>query len=502
LSYVLAVVSALLLILMFPRFQISWLAPVALTPLLFAVMREPRPWRRFLAGYAAGVVYWFGVCYWIQYVLAVYGGLGQALGWAVFLLFCLAKALHLGLFACLAGILMRRWWAAPAVAALWVAIEVSHTFLGFAWLALGNAGIEMGLPMRLAPYTGVYGLSFVFALMAACLALALARRPRLELAWLAGLPLLVLMPHLPDAQRGRESAVLLQPNVSESEEWTQPDLERFERRLASVSLRAAMTSRSQPPSLIVWPEVPAPLYYDQDPVLRREVDGLARAAQAYVLLGTVGHTPQGDPLNSAQLVSPAGQPVSRYDKIELVPFGEYVPWPFGFARKISNQVGDFVSGRRVVVSPLNGHRIGTFICYESVFPGLVRRFAAGGAEVLFNISNDGWFGRSAARQQHLAMVRMRAAENQRWILRSTNDGVTATIDSAGRLRGSLPLYREAASVSGFTYLAAQTFYTRHGDWFAVLCAVAAALMFAVERIPRRQPELTALADLPSSTSRR
>src|SRR5215471_12838880 len=144
------------MILIFPGFSITWLAPVALAPLLVALAREPHWLHRFLLGWAAGVVYWFGVCYWIQFVLAFHGGIGNFAGWAVFTLFAVVKALHMGFFALLAGILMRRWYAAPAVAALWVAIEVTHGPLGFAWLALGNAGIDMGIPMRLAPFTGVY----------------------------------------------------------------------------------------------------------------------------------------------------------------------------------------------------------------------------------------------------------------------------------------------------------------------------------------------------------
>jgi len=159
--------------------------------------------------------------------------------------------------------------------------------------------------------------------------------------------------------------------------------------------------------------------------------------------------------------------------VNLVPFGEFVPWPFGFANKISTEVGDFAAGRQVVVSSAGSHKIGTFICYESVFPNFVRQFARGGAEALFNISNDGWFGNSAARQQHLTIVRMRAAENRRWILRSTNDGITGAIDPAGRVRGTLPLYTQATSYTGFSYISEQTFYTKHGDWFAVVCAVLA-----------------------------
>lgn len=480
LNLALALLSAALLILTFPGFDLAFLAPAALTPLLVAVARETRR-RRFLLGWAAGFIYWLGVCYWIENDLARYGGVGDLVGWLLEALFALVKGLHMAVFALAAGVLIRRWWAVPAVAAWWVAVEVTHGPLGFAWLALGNAGIDMGIPMRLAPITGVYGLSFVFVMMSAALALALLRRPRLELLWLLMLPFLVFLPPLPPAQRGRDAALLLQPNLSESEEWTQDSVARMEDHLAALTLNGVLVQRSHPPSLVVWPEVPAPLYYDADRRFRDSMDNLARATRAYLLLGVVAHTPDGRPLNSAQLIAPGGFPLSRYDKVNLVPFGEFVPWGFGFVNKISTEAGDFEAGTRVVVSPVDDHRIGTFICYESVFPNFVRKFAGGGAEVLFNLSNDGWFGKSAAREQHLRIVRMRAAENRRWILRSTNDGITATIDSAGRLRGSLPLYREATSYTGFNYISDKTIYTKYGDWFALFCATLALLCLVAER---------------------
>jgi apolipoprotein N-acyltransferase len=480
LNWALALVSAALLILSFPGFGLAWLAPIALAPLLMAAAREARPLRRFLVGWAAGAVYWFGVCYWIEYTLAVYGGLGNVAGWAVFLLFALAKGLHLAFFTLLAGILMRRWWAIPAVAALWVAVEATHGFLGFQWVTLGNAAIDMGVPLRLAPITGVWGISFIFVMMAVALALALLRRPRLELLWLLLLPFLVFLPPLPPALRGRDQAVLVQPNISETQEWTQESLYTTVTSLAELTERSALIETTRPPSLVFWPEVPAPFYYYDDPRFREIMDNLARTIHAHLLIGVVAHTDDARPLNSAVLISSAGVPISRYDKVNLVPFGEFVPWPFGFAKKISTEVGDFAAGRRVVVSPVDGHRIGGFICYESVFPNFVRQFAAGGAEVLYNISNDGWFGKSAARQQHLNIVRMRAAENRRWILRSANDGITGTIDPAGRLRGTLPLYTEAASYTGFTYIAEQTIYTRYGDWFPVVCAALAVIALIAE----------------------
>ena len=484
LNLLLALASAALLILAFPRFQIAWLAPVALAPLLIAAMRERRPIRRFFLGWISGVLYWFGVCYWIQFVLAFHGGMGEAAGWAVFTLFAVVKALHMGVFAWLAGIVMRRWWAVPATAALWVAVEATHGFLGFAWLALGNAGIDMAVPMRLAPITGVYGLSFVFSAAAATLALAILGRPRAHMAWLLALPALLLLPRMPPAERGHSTALLVQPNLSETADWTAESLEKMLIGQLRLTLNGASRETRQPPSIVAWPEVPAPLYYDEDPQFRDYAGALARTLNAYFLVGVVGHNSSGAPLNSAALVSPEGELVSRYDKVNLVPFGEYVPWPLGpLVDKVSHEAGDFAAGRRVVVSPVaGGRRIGVFICYESVFPNFVRRFAAGGAEALFNISNDGWFGKSAARWQHLSMVRMRAAENRRWILRSTNDGVTAAIDSAGRLRGALPLFAAATSYTGFDYISEKTLYTRWGDWFPLLCATIAIACLIGERV--------------------
>jgi apolipoprotein N-acyltransferase len=375
------------------------------------------------------------------------------------------------------------WRGMRALAAWWVAVEVTHGPLGFAWLALGNAGIDMGIPLRLAPVTGVYGLSFIFAMMATALALAVLRRSRLELLWLLVLPFLIFLPPMPRVERGAEEAVLLQPNISETAEWTPDSVYEAEADLAQLTLESVEVQHAHPPSIAVWPEVPAPFYYEEDARFRNLMNNLARTAHVSLLVGVVGHTDNSRPLNSAQLISPAGFPVSRYDKVNLVPFGEFVPWPFGLlANKVSTEVGDFAPGKRVVVSAVEGHRIGAFICYESVFPNFVRKFAADGAEVLFNISNDGWFGKSAAREQHLRIVRMRAAENRRWILRSTNDGVTAAIDAAGRLRGTLPLYTRGTSYTGFSYIPDKTAYTRFGDWFAVVCATLVLICLVAERV--------------------
>ena len=490
LNLALSLASAVLLILVFPRFDAGLLAPVALVPLLVAAAREPRPLRRFLMGEAAGFVYWFGVCGWIQAVLEVHGAMGAALSWLAFLLFCLAKALQTAVFTWLAGFLMPRWYAVPTVAALWTGIERTHAPLGFPWLALGNAGADMSLPARLAPFIGVYGLSFVFVMLNAAAALVLLRRPRRELAWLGALAALYLPPELPRAQAPASAAVVLQPNVADSNDWGAGKTDALHNRLALRSMESTLAPGAPPPELIVWPEMPAPLYIDRDPALGDRLARLARAARTPVLATVVAHTPTGEPLNSAVLVSARGDVVDRYDKIQLVPFGEFVPSLFGWVNRITSETGDFAPGSRVVVFPSGEHRFGAFICYESAFPHLVRQFARGGAEALINLSNDGYFGRSAAREQHLKLVRMRAIENRRWIVRATNDGITAAIDPAGRVTQRLEPYREATARARFAWSRETTFYTRHGDWFAWLCLVvgiAAALGRVTGIAPRRLP---------------
>lgn len=473
LNLLLAPLTAALLVLAFPRFDASWLAAVALGPLVVAMARERRATRRFLLGWTAGLAWWLGTCYWIQFVLHRHGGLPAAGSWAGLLLFAMIKALHMAAFATLGGLALRRGWALVAVPALWVALERTHGPLGFAWLALGNAGIDMDLPMRLAPYTGVYGLSFVFAMLGTALAAAATGRRR-QLAWLMLLPPLLLLPRLPAPRTGTEAAVLVQPNIPGEAEWSEPWVRRMEQRLAFLSLRTVAEQDGSAPQLVVWPEVPLPAYYYENARFRELASEVARSTRAHLLLNVVPHDAGGAPLNSALLVDPEGRPLGRYDKLFLVPFGEYVPAPFQFVSKISSEVGDFVPGRELVVLQAGGHPIGAFICYEAVFPHLVRRFTAAGAQLLVNLSNDGWYGRTAARDQHLKIARMRAAENARWMLRATNDGITATIDPAGRVYRYLPPYVAAAVRTSFTYLESKTFYTRYGDWFVVVCAVVAA----------------------------
>src|SRR3954471_8294618 len=462
-----ALLSAVLLLLIFPRFDIHLLAPVALTPLLVVLARTENGWQRFLYGWAAGIFYWFFLCTWIQFVLEQHGGMGQWGGWASFLLFSILKALHLAVFSLLAGPLMTRSYAVLAVPALWTGLERTHGTFGFAWLALGNAGISMSVPLRLAPLVGVYGLSFVFSALATALACVLLRYQRTRLLPLAALPLLWLLPEIPQSIPARETALVVQPNIDPDTQWSGAEREAAENRLS-------LLSRAVPSSLVIWPELPAPLYFYDDPQFRHAAINIARHG-SYFLFGTVAYTGEHQPLNSAVLLKPDGSEVGRYDKIDLVPFGEFVPSAFSFVNRITQEAGDFAPGRDIKVLNAAGHRLGTFICYESAFPDLVRQFSRAGADVLVNLSNDAYFGPSAAREQHLSLVRMRAVESRRFIIRSTNNGITAVIDPAGRITKQLPSYRELASSVRYGSVGETTFYARHGDWFAWGCLAAALL---------------------------
>jgi apolipoprotein N-acyltransferase len=451
--------------LIFPGFDVRWLAAVALAPLLFAIAREESLKLRLLYGWLAGFMYWFTLCTWIQFVLEVHGGMGKWGGWACFVLFSALKAIHLAVFAALAGPLLWRSYAIPAVAALWTGLERTHATFGFAWLDLGNAAISMSLPLRLAPITGVYGISFVLAMLATAVALILLRYPRKFLWPLAALSLLYLLPPIPETSRPAERALTVQPNIDTEAVWTEEKQNHAEHEL--VLLSSALPAR-----LVVWPELPAPFYYYDDPYFREEAQRIA-ARHGYFLFGTVAYTQDHQPMNSAVLLGPEGNEVGRYDKVNLVPFGEFIPPLFGFVNRITQEAGDFVPGAGVKVLKAGPDNLGVFICYESAFPNFVRQFARNGANVLFNLSNDGYFGHSAAREQHLLLVRMRAVENRRYVVRSTNDGITASIDPAGRIIRKLPMYREVASLLPYGRITDRTLYCKYGDWFAWGCLVAA-----------------------------
>jgi apolipoprotein N-acyltransferase len=257
-------------------------------------------------------------------------------------------------------------------------------------------------------------------------------------------------------------------------------------QLEKLSVEAG---RSQP-GLLVWPEVPAPFSLQQGAFAERAAR-IARDARSDFLLGIVHWKSSGHSMrafNSAALLDAAGRQTFVYDKIHLVPFSEYIPWRswLWFASDLTALISDFSAGTEYSVGQLRGGRFSVLICYEAIFPDQVRRYVRNGAELLVNVSNDGWFGRSSALGQHLAMARVRAAENRRWLLRDTNTGETVSVDPYGRIVARLPRYGRGVLEAPYGFRGDVTIYTRWGDWVAwISVAASLGLLLAVQRSGRR-----------------
>jgi apolipoprotein N-acyltransferase len=513
--------SGLLLWACFPKIQIPGLVWVACLPGLAALATEKRLKRAFLLGYLCGAIFLAGSCYWFVSVMEIYGRLAPMLAWGVLALFVIIMSTFFGGFGFLMGCAARRsaGWALALSPVLWVAMELARTYLitGFPWNLLGYAVGAAGV-RQIASVTGVYGLAFLAVGTSALLACVLltprrARTWAMLAGWLALLWFAQWRLAPPPESAGPETAFLVQPNVPLDdpalETWTPWHDPAQLQQLVNLS-RAAVddfskTSTGPHPAsatpLLIWAENPAPFYFTRDPIFRNSVENLARQAHAFVIVNTVIPVDASDRLitNSAITLDPEGREVSRYDKIHLVPFGEYVPaWALpGLVDKITSEVGNFVPGTSYPVAQAAAGGIGVFICYEAIIPQLARQLAAAGAGVLVNISNDGWYGDSAAAYQHLEMARLRAIENHRYLLRATNNGVTTVIDPYGRVREKLPRYRQMVLPVHFNFETQRTFYTAHGDVFAWLCVAIAALMLA--GISLKHHKLVSLGNGPRAT---
>src|SRR5205807_3753533 len=436
-----------------------------------------------------------GTTYWFYSVMHGFGNLNPPLAALITLLYCLIMGMHHGVFGLLVVLMARRSTLGnrrPLLLApvFWIGLEFFRDrVIGVPWNQLGNAQVDNVPFTRIAEFTGVYGLSFAIMLVncAFVAGLLLYGRRRVNLlisAVAAAITLQIGVLADPAPFMANRQAVMVQQNIPvlENAEWTSEYYDRTLTELFQISVQAAPRNPSGSPGLMIWPESPAPFYIN-DPKLRRRLSALAQDTNSELIVGILGQTESHDPanppqlLNSALVIDPQGKMLGQYDKIHLVPFGEYVPFQnlLFFAKKLTREVGNFARGTERKVFNLNGIKIGVFVCYESVFPDEVRQFANNGAQVLVNISNDGWYGETSAPFQHLEMTRMRAIENHRWILLSTNSGTTASIDPYGRVVKSAERNVRTAIVVPFAPAIESTFYSRNGDIFAWVCVVISLL---------------------------
>ncbi len=509
-AWLLVVLSAILQVIIFPLPGIYVLSWFALAPLMVALLRArpageleiagsirlrpATPGQGFLLGYVCGIIWYAGTCYWIYDTMRQYGGLSAPEALLALFLFCCYLGLYHGLFGLLVTLLAGsgRDFRRPLVLApfLWVAVELARTRItGFPWNLLGIAQVDNVALCRITGWTGVYGISLEIALVNVAVAAAFLvpreKRSAMLAAALASAAVLQAG-RLVDAPPAKadHAALLVQQNIPVSGfEWTPPSVQQTLNELAQLTVKSAATSPVKI-DLVVWPESPAP-FFTNDPRFRQAISAMARDTNTWTVAGAIGTGangtsaeagaigPNSPVFNSAVLVSPQGDWTARYDKVHLVPFGEFLPFPsiFSFAGGLTKEVGEFQHGTSHRPLDAGDQRIGVFICYESIFPDEVRQFADQGAQVFVNISNDGWYGDSGAYAQHLNQTRMRAIENNRWLLSATDTGVTAAIDPWGRVVARIPRKERATLVAPYTLTSVTTFYTRHGDWFAYACAI-------------------------------
>ncbi|WP_212733235.1 apolipoprotein N-acyltransferase [Terriglobus roseus] len=483
------------------RSALSWFA---LIPLLWMLLSAGAAWtmrQAALVGYLNGVLWYLGTCYWIYFTMHQYGGMAVPVAMLVMLLFCMYLALYHALFAVLLHMVRRAGavYALMAAPFLWIAVELARARVtSFPWNLLGYSQVDNAVLASLAPVTGVYGLSFVLAAGNAAIAAAIVL-PRRRVATTVALVAAVIATGVQNfgwmmqapIRHGSQKAVLLQPNLSVTG-GESADAGTLARSSAGLSLQASVLDDS-PARVILWPESPSP-FDTQKPGFVSTVSGLASETHAPVISGAVGYVQ--DPsiqrgyrvYNSALLFKPGSGYAARYDKIHLVPFGEFVPYAnlFSFASGLTQAVGTFDRGSSRATIDADGHRYGVFLCYESIFSDEIRQFARNGAEVLVNLSDDGWYGDTSAPFQHLNMARMRAIENRRWLLRDTNNGITASIDPNGRVVETMQRNQRGAVAVHFDYLSDKTFYTLHGDLFAYACTLFAIALLAYAALtPRR-----------------
>jgi apolipoprotein N-acyltransferase len=443
----------------------------------------------FLLGYVCGIIWYAGTCYWIYDTMRQYGGLSTAEALLALFLFSCYLGLYHGLFGLLVCLLAGsgRDFRRPLVIApfLWVAVELARTRItGYPWNLLGIAQVDNLALDRIAGSTGVYGISFEIALVNVALAAAFLvpreKRSALLVAALAAAAVLQAG-RLVDAPPAKadHAALLVQQNIPVGVDWTSATQQQTLNGLTALTEKSVANSAGVKVDLVVWPESPAP-FLTNDAGFRQSVSAMTRNTTSWTVVGAIGSSPAAGTnaqpsslFNSAALISPQGEWTARYDKIHLVPFGEYLPFPsiFSFAGGLTKEVGEFQRGASRSPLDAGDQRLGLFICYESIFPDEVRQFSNNGAQVFVNISNDGWYGDSGAYAQHLNQTRMRAIENNRWLLSATDTGVTAAIDPWGRVVAQIPRKERTALLAPYGLTSVTTFYARHGDWFAFGCAI-------------------------------
>lgn len=492
----LAATTGLLLTASFPRIGWEFLAWVAFIPLFYSIKDTPSL-TSFKLGFLAGLVHYTTLLYWIVGVIHHYGQLPGVLCAVILMLLVFYLSLYPGLFAMVISQLRARslpyYLTAPF---FWTALENVKSFFlsGFPWENLGHSQYNRLHLIQLSDILGVYGLSALIMAVNAVLFEAwicisknrtFAWKPILSVALAIAGFLTYGTWRIGKIDRAAEAApkraiALVQGNIDQSKKWLPCFQHETLKRYGTLSSAALKTG----PDLIIWPETALPFYFLHDEDLTRESLEIVRTCGVYFVLGSPSFRRTGQKIsyyNSAYLVDPCGKVVGKYDKVHLVPYGEYVPLKryFPFLGKMVEAVGDFECGRKGQVLLWGCEKIGVLICFEAIFSELARSMVQSGAQLLINITNDAWFGKTSAPYQHLSMVVFRAVENHVAVARAANTGISAFVDPVGRLVDETPLFEEAIRIRSLPVMNHKSFYARHGDIFAIGCILVSVILCVI-----------------------
>ncbi len=500
-EWVLAAVSAGLLILSFPDFDSYLLAWIGLVPLLVAIARRPAPARAFVLGWAVGTIFFYATCHWLTYSMIHYGGLPTVVAYVLLIPGALVVGLFPGLFAALIALAIRQWGHLAMLLApvVWAALEwVRLGVTGQLWNALGYSQAYHPFLIQPARWGGVYAVSFLIVAINAAIALLLIKRTRWTIAGASLLALLAVFAILDAPLRVEQSfssegiyvdVVAVQPNVPMNPVKTVAETTELLQRHLSLSTKALEGLDPNRTRLVVWPESPMNFTYNSTQEFQQLVAKFTKDNRTSLLFNSLEPAPANGAYNSALLINDSGRLISQYDKIRLMPFGEYVPLPQWLpgASLITGIVGEFTPGQNYTLMPFADRQAGVFICIESAYPWIARRLTAEGAGVLINISNDGYLGPTAVMRQHLANAVFRAVENGRPVLRVTNTGLSAWIDEEGKIKDQTgPFQSDVRVWSVWPSRITGTPYTRHGDLFVQICAAITLLTFIALLLSRRR----------------